>query len=151
MSEIIMKPIGYVKTKRTETVDDNWGQYESIIKLCPEYSESCFDGIEDFSHLEIIFYFHKSNKTFIGSEYPRENIKYPKIGIFAQRKKDRPNHIGATIVKLDKRIDNKIIVKNFDAINGTPVLDIKPVFIEYLPNEKIEQSEWSKDLMKNYW
>ncbi len=151
MNEIIMKPIGYVKTKRTEAVDDNWGQYESIIELCPEYSESCFDGIEDFSHLEIIFYFHKSDKTFIGSEHPRENIKYPKIGIFAQRKKDRPNHIGATIVKLDKRINNKIIVKNFDAIDGTPVLDIKPVFIEYLPNEKIEQSEWSKDLMKNYW
>ena len=63
------------------------------------------DGIETFSHLEILYYFDKSVKTVVGSEHPRENPDYPKFGIFAQRKKDRLNHLGTTIVKLIARND----------------------------------------------
>ncbi|MEJ2664769.1 MAG: TrmO family methyltransferase, partial [Spirochaetia bacterium] len=74
-----------------------------------------------------------------------------KVGIFSQRKKDRPNHIGTTSVELVRREGRTLIVKNLDAINGTPVLDIKPVFREFLPRGEIRQPEWSKILMKNYW
>lgn len=87
----------------------------------------------------------------MGSEHPRDNTNYPKVGIFAQRKKDRPNHIGATIVNLVSRAGRKLIVKNLDAINGTPIIDIKPVFKEYLPEGDVKQPKWSTDLMKNYW
>jgi tRNA (adenine37-N6)-methyltransferase len=113
--------------------------------------EECFDGIEQFSHLEILYHFNKSEKTCIGSEHPRENKAFPKTGIFAQRKKDRPNHIGATIVNLVARNGRKLRVQNLDAIDGTPVIDIKPVFTEYLPVGKVKQPDWTKELMKNYW
>ncbi len=151
MRDILIKPIGFVINDRIEPIDDNWSFVESIIQLADDFPDECFDGIEEFSHLEIIYHFDKSTKTFIGSEHPRENKDYPKVGIFAQRKKDRPNHIGATIVILIRRDNRKLVVKNLDAINGTPIIDIKPVFNEYLPIGEVKQPKWTKDLMKNYW
>jgi tRNA (adenine37-N6)-methyltransferase len=151
MNDIIVKPIGFVANDRIEPTDDNWSSVESVIELSNDLQEECFDGIEEFSHLEIIFYFDRSTKIFIGSEHPRENKDFPRVGIFAQRKKDRPNHIGATIVNLIRRDGRRLIVKNLDAINGTPVIDIKPVFKEYLPQGKLSQPDWTSDLMKNYW
>ena len=151
MDEITLKPIGCVLNTRKDAVDDNWSAIESVIELVDELPESCLDGIGQFSHLEIIYYFNKSTKTFIGSEHPRENIAFPKVGIFAQRKKDRPNHLGASIVKLIRCEGKKLFVKNLDAIDGTPVLDIKPVFKEFLPLEEVIQPKWAHDLMINYW
>jgi tRNA (adenine37-N6)-methyltransferase len=109
------------------------------------------DGIEDFSHLEILFFFDQATKTVQGSEHPRENPNWPKVGIFAQRKKDRPNHLGLTVVNLLKKEGRILTVGNLDAIDGTPVLDIKPLFDEYMPKGKINQPGWTKELMKGYW
>lgn len=144
-------PIGFVSNNRSEPIDDHWSSVESVIELIDSLPAECFDGIEEFSHIEVLYYFDKSTKTFIGSEHPRENTNYPKVGIFAQRKKDRPNHIGATIVTLVKRDGKKLWVKNLDAIDGTPVIDIKPVFKEYLPQGDVLQPDWSTALMKDYW
>ena len=149
--KIISEPIAFVKNKRKEKSDDNWSDIISEIILIDGLPSESLDGIEEFSHLEILFFFDKSNKTVTGSAHPRENPNWPKVGIFAQRKKDRPNHIGATIVKLLKKDGRKLIVSNLDAIDGTPVLDIKPVIEEYLPDEKIKQPEWTRELMKGYW
>ena len=151
MDEITIKPIGIVLNDRKEAIDNNWSSVESIIELTDDLPDECLDGIEAFSHLEIIYHFNKSTKTITGSEHPRENKDYPKVGILAQRKKDRPNHLGATIVNLIGRNGRRLIVKNLDAINGTPVIDIKPVFKEYLPENEIKQPQWSSDLMTNYW
>ena len=151
MCDIQIKPIGFVRNERIEPVDDNWSSVSSIIELADDMTDECLDGIEDFSHLEVIFYFNKSTKTFVGSEHPRENPEYPRVGIFAQRKKDRPNHIGTTIVNLIRREGRSLIVQNLDAINGTPIIDIKPVFSEYLPIGEVKQPQWAKDLMKDYW
>ena len=152
MSEkIILEPIAFVKNERKNKSDNNWRNVISEIELVNSLPIECFDSINDFSHLEIIFYFDKSNKVVIGSEHPRENKNWPKVGIFAQRKKDRPNHLGLTIVKLIKVAERKLIVSGLDAIDGTPILDIKPVFTEFLPNEDIKQATWTKELMNNYW
>ncbi len=148
---IQIRPVGFVVNERIEKSDCNWSSIESRIELTSEFNSDAFEGIELFSHLEILFYFHKSEKEFIGSEPPRGNTKYPKVGIFAQRKKDRPNHIGATIVNLIRKEDKSLIVSNLDAINGTPILDIKPIFKEYLPKGEILQPKWTEELMKNYW
>ena len=146
-------PIGHVKSGREDLEDDYWGGIISQIILEDEIPEDSFEGIDSYSHLEIIFYFHKVDQSKIvqGKEHPRENIHWPKVGIFAQRKKSRPNLIGTTIVKFIKRQGRTIWVKNLDAINGTPVIDIKPVFREFLPGEEVSQPSWSKELMKNYW
>ncbi len=148
---IQIRPIGYVTNERIEKSDTNWSSIESRIELTAEFDSDSLEGIELFSHLEILFYFDKSEKEFRGSEHPRGDTKYPKVGIFAQRKKDRPNHIGATIVNLIKKEDKSLIVANLDAIHGTPILDIKPVFNEYLPKGKLLQPSWTKELMENYW
>lgn len=149
--KITLSPIGFVKNKKVEKEDDNWGEIYSTISLVEELPESCFDSIDDFSHLEILFHFNKANKTVIGSEHPRENLAWPKVGIFAQRKKNRPNHIGLTTVRLIERKGNSIIVKGLDAIDGTPILDIKPIMKEFQPKEEIVQPNWVSELMRNYW
>jgi tRNA (adenine37-N6)-methyltransferase len=151
MNEIKIKPIAFVRNHQQDLSDENWSSIESYIEIVNDLPDECLDGIEEFSHLEIIFHFHKSKKEITGSEHPRENPKFPKSGIFAQRKKDRPNHLGSTIVKLIEKQGRKLKVQNLDAVNGSPIIDIKPVFLEYLPNEKVKQPDWVKELMTNYW
>lgn len=149
---IILQPLAYVKNTRTDQSDDFWGSITSEIELAEGVPAEVFNGIDEFSHLEIIFYFDKADKSKAVYKYhPRGNKNWPEVGIFAQRKKDRPNSIGLTVVELMKREDNKIWVKYLDAINGTPILDIKPVMKEFLPAGEIRQPQWSKELMENYW
>jgi len=150
---INIEPIGFVKNTRTKVEDDYWGGLVSEIILDEKYGEESLGRIEEFSHAEIVFYFHqvKDEKIVIGARHPRNNINLPKVGIFAQRGKNRPNKIGTTIVKVLKQEKNILFVKNLDAVDGTPVLDIKPVFKEYLPDEKVKQPEWTQEIMKNYW
>jgi tRNA-Thr(GGU) m(6)t(6)A37 methyltransferase TsaA len=124
----------------------------SEIELLPHIPAKAFNGIEEFSHLEIVFHFNKADKSkavFFG--HPRGNKNWPEVGIYAQRKRDRPNAIGITIVELVKREGNKIWVKYLDAIDGTPIIDIKPVMKEFLPAGEIRQPKWSSELMKDYW
>jgi len=148
---IQLKPIAYISNNRKTPIDDNWSSIISTIELVEDLPEAAFDAIEDFSHIEIIFYFHQATKVVTGSEHPRENKNLPKVGIFAQRKKDRPNHIGVTVANLLKKEGKQLTVNNLDAIDGTPVLDIKPVMAEFLPKGNIKQPHWASDLMKNYW
>jgi tRNA-Thr(GGU) m(6)t(6)A37 methyltransferase TsaA len=148
--EIIFKPVAFVKNSRKEVIDDFWGSVVSEIELANEVPTEAFENIEHFSHLEIIFYFDKVDKI-VYSGRPRSNPDYPIVGIFAQRKKDRPNHIGLTTVELIEHNGRSIKVKNLDAIDGTPILDIKPVFEEFSPKNEIKQPKWVEDLMKDYW
>jgi len=150
---IALTPIGHVKNSRSGMRDDFWGNVTSEITISDKLPEECLDGIDAFSHLEIIFYFDKANKADMvdGASHPRGNKDWPRVGIFAQRKKDRPNHIGLTIVKFISRKGRTISVQGLDADNGTPVLDIKPVAKEYLPRERVIQPVWMTELMKDYW
>jgi tRNA-Thr(GGU) m(6)t(6)A37 methyltransferase TsaA len=150
---ITLEPIGIVKNSRKEISDDYWGGLISQIILNKNYGEDSLKGIEEFSHLEIIFYFDKveTGKIKSGASHPRSNPSWPEAGIFAQRGKNRPNQLGLTIVKLIKRESKILYVTGLDAIDGTPVLDIKPVIKEFLPFEEIKQPLWAAELMLNYW
>ncbi len=148
-----IEPIAFVRNKRKKTEDDFWGDIISEIIISDKIPEDSIKGIDEFSHLEIIFYFHLADlaKINISSTHPRENKEYPEVGIFAQRKKDRPNLLGTSIVNLIKAERNVLTVKGLDAVNGTPVIDIKPVLSEFLPDGKIKQPGWATKLMENYW
>lgn len=148
-----IKPIAVVSNSRKMIEDDNWGGVISSIELTTDIQESSLKGIDDFSHLEIIFYFDKvaDEKIQYEARHPRNNTDYPEVGIFAQRGKNRPNKIGVTVVELLELKDRTLIVKGLDAINGTPIIDIKPVMKEFLPKGEIKQPIWATDLMKNYW
>ncbi len=150
---IMLSPIATVKNKRQVVEDDHWGGIISIIELDSSFTGEALFQIENFSHAEIIYYFHlvEENKIETGARHPRNNKDWPKVGIFAQRGKNRPNRLGATVVKVIKREENLLFVQGLDAIDGTPVLDIKPVMKEFLPREEVNQPEWATELMKNYW
>lgn len=150
---IKLNPIGIAYNDRNEIEDDYWGKIITRIVLDRSLPEESLSEIESFSHLEIIYYFHKveKNKIVTGARHPRNDKALPKVGIFAQRGKNRPNQLGLTTVQLIKREGRGLIVAGLDCINETPILDIKPVMKEFLPKEPILQPEWTKDIMKNYW
>lgn len=148
-----IRSIATVYNNRDAISDDFWNDVISEIRLEDDIPEDALEGIGDFSHAEIIFVFDKALacKPVLGSEHPRENKAWPKVGIFAQRKKNRPNFIGTTICEIIKREGKSLFVKKLDAINGTPVVDIKPVMKEFLPASAVNQPSWSNELMKDYW
>ena len=150
---ITLQPIGVVKNSRVEIEDDNWGGIVSEIVLDASFGEDSLQGLEDFSHAEVIFYFDKvdEQKIVTGARHPRNNPQWPRIGIFAQRGKNRPNRLGLALVKIVRREGRSLYVENLDAIDGTPVLDIKPAMVEFLPQESIRQPDWAGELMRDYW
>jgi len=149
---IVLQPVAFVKNTRKDLSDDFWGGIVSEIQLGDHIPPIAFEGIDTFSHLEIIFHFDQSDTAdIVFSGHPRGNTNWPHVGIFAQRKKDRPNAIGLTIVEMVKREGNSIWVKHLDAIDGTPVLDIKPVLKGFLPATAIKEPQWCSELMKDYW
>ena len=153
MTAINLTPIGFVENTRTDIKDDNWGEVISKITLTDEFGEESLAGIEEFSHAEIIFFFDrvKRDKIVTGARYPRGRQDWGKVGIFAQRGKNRPNRIGLTTVRIIQQEGKILIVQGLDAINGTPVLDIKPVMKEFQPKEKLRQPKWATELMRGYW
>ena len=150
---IVMEPIAHVEGTRDVVEDDYWGGEETRIVLAAQYPDEALDGIEEFSHAEIIFFFDRlePSKVFTGARRPRGNPEWPAVGVFAQRTKNRPNRMGATICRIVRREGRTLVVSGLDAIDGTPVLDIKPVFAEFLPAEPVTQPGWSHELMRFYW
>ena len=147
-----IESIATVYNKRKEAVDDFWGDTISEIRLHNHIPVEALDGIETFSHAEVLFVFDKVTDPIVwGSVHPRGNTNWPKVGIFVQRKKNRPNLIGATICEIIKREGRSLWVKLLDAIDETPVIDIKPVWQGFLPQKEVKEPEWSKELMKNYY
>jgi len=153
MNDMTLRPIGTVHNTRRALEDDRWGNILSEIRLDESLPAESLEGLEAFSHAEIIFFFDQAadQGDLPMSRYPRGDKAWPKVGIFAQRNKDRPNHLGLTIVTIVERTGRSLFVKGLDAVDGTPVLDIKPVFAEFLPREAIRQPQWALELMKNYW
>jgi tRNA (adenine37-N6)-methyltransferase len=150
---IELRPIGFVEAPRSEMEDDFWGGPESCIRLTDDFQPEALQGLADFSHAEILFQFHKLDpaKIVTGARHPRNNPAWPLVGIFAQRGKNRPNRIGVTICPIVRVEGTRLYVAELDAIDGTPVLDIKPVMIEFLPSQVVRQPAWSHELMREYW
>lgn len=150
---ITLEPIGYVKSPRKDLTDDHWGDVVAQIELTGEFGPECFDGLADFSHAEVIYHFHRVAPAAVerGTRHPRGNPAWPRVGIFAQRAKDRPNRLGSTTVTIVARAGRVLTVRGLDAIDGTPVLDIKPVMVEFLPRESVREPEWARELMRHYW
>jgi tRNA (adenine37-N6)-methyltransferase len=153
MNDIHIFPIAWVHNTRLTTEDDDWGGLVSEIVLDPSLPEESLDGLDAFSHAEIIFHFHLVEESEIvpGARHPRENPDWPKVGIFAQRGRLRPNRLGLTVVRILRREGRSLFVEGLDAVDGTPVLDIKPVMGEFLPHGPTHQPEWSHEVMKDYW
>ncbi|MHA1966876.1 MAG: tRNA (N6-threonylcarbamoyladenosine(37)-N6)-methyltransferase TrmO [Candidatus Hodarchaeales archaeon] len=146
-----LNPIGFVKSSIDEGIDYNWGEITSEIHILESLAHG-LSGLKEFSHIIVIFYMHRA--MFILEKnltrHPRGREDMPLIGIFAQRAKHRPNPIGITTVPILSIKDNILTVQGLDAIDGTPVLDIKPYFPIF---DKVDAKTppWVNELMKGYF
>ena len=150
---ITLEPIAHVRSTRRELLDDDWDSVAATIELVAAFAPEALAGLEDFSHAEVLFHFDRVAESSVerGARYPRGNRQWPRVGIFAQRAKDRPNRLGSTVVEILRRDGRVLTVAGLDAVDGTPVLDIKPVMVEFLPREDVRQPAWSHELMRDYW
>ena len=152
MIEVI--PIGYVRGSRAEARDDNWAQEQASIEIDGEQvAADALVGLEQFSHVEVVFHFHKMGQVKIVStaRHPRNNCNWPKIGIFSQRGRARPNRIGVTVCELVAVNRLLLSVRGLDAIDGTPVLDIKPYLSGFAPRGTVREPDWAREIMADYW
>jgi tRNA-Thr(GGU) m(6)t(6)A37 methyltransferase TsaA len=154
MSEYTVRSIGWVESARAARIDDDWGSVESVIRLDEgRFAPDSVAGLEEFSHIEVIFLFDQFDeaKVAVGARHPRGNEAWPKVGIFAQRASSRPNRLGVTTCEVVGVDGLAIAVRGLDAIDATPVLDIKPYLREFGPRGTVTQPAWSSELMAGYW
>lgn len=122
-----MEPVGEVISDIEEPLDMPLTGQTGMIRIYPQFMEA-LDKIEDNSHLWILSWFHKGDRTILKVGPKRVNEDLPERGVFGLRTFGRPNPIGLSLTKLIK-VDNDILhLSGLDAIEGTPVLDIKPYF-----------------------
>ena len=147
-------PIGYVVGGRTEPVDDDWDAETATIRLDDtRFTPDALRGLDAFSHLEVVYRFHLAPEENVhtGARRPRGNPDWPEVGIFAQRGKDRPNRLGVSVCRIEGVEGLEVHVRGLDAVDGTPVLDLKPAMREFLPRGELRQPAWASELMTGYW
>lgn len=151
---VTLEPVAVVVGGRKEAEDDDWNKERAVIALDEtRFTSEAISGLDAFSHIEVVFHFHQvdEDKVQTSARHPRGNTDWPKIGIFAQRGKGRPNRIGVTVCRLIKIEGTRIEVAGLDAIDGTPILDIKPYMRDFAPRGEIHEPEWAGELMAGYW
>lgn len=154
MSELVVHPIGHVRSSRTIAEDDDWDAVESRIELDPAVLDPTATlGLDSFSHIEVVFLFHLVDEEQVcaGARHPRGRDDWPLTGILAQRAKDRPNRIGVTTCRVEEVDGLTLGVRGLDAIDGTPVLDVKPVLSGFAPRGELREPAWAQELMRGYW
>ncbi len=151
--EIQLNPIGLVVSTRSEATDDFWDKEQCFIEVSDQFSEESLLGLSEFSHAEIIFFMDQVDPRAIenAARHPRGRKDWPKTGMFAQRGKNRTNQIGVTVCRISGVEKSRLYLEGLDAVDGTPVLDIKPWVREFGPRGPVTQPMWMTDLMENYW
>ncbi len=134
MLDIILQPIGVVRNsvKESKPPGFDWGGVTSRIVIRPELADGLL-GLETYSHVDVLFWPHLIPAGIIGSKHrlhPRDDPENPLQGILATRSQIRFNPILVTAVPLLSVKGNAIMVRGLDAVDGTPVLDVKP----YVPH-----------------
>ncbi len=154
MRQVSLSPIGRVSGGRAAAEDDDWGAVTARIELdTARFGPEALLGLDSFSHAEIVFLFDRLTEDQIstGARRPRGNPDWPLTGIFAQRGRNRPNRLGVSVCRI-LRVDGTVLhVQGLDAIDGTPVLDIKPVMSGFQPRGEIREPGWARAIMERYW
>ena len=139
MEEWRMRAIGYIRSPYTETGQIPKGlgaehKAEGVLEILPEFEIGLLD-IEGFSHLFVLWAFHRSKRGELVGRPPSDNRRH---GVFATRSPRRPNPIGLTVVELVRREGSRLHLRGVDMLDGTPVLDIKP-YLTSVPQEKLRR------------
>lgn len=152
--EIELRPIGRVVCTRKAPADDLWDRERSTIVLDPErFGPDALAGLDLFSHLEVTFHLDRvpDEKITHGARRPRNDPKLPLMGVFAQRGKNRPNRLGHSVCRIVAVRGTEIDVRGLDAVDESPVLDLKPWVRQFGPRGRVAQPAWMDDLMARYW
>jgi tRNA-Thr(GGU) m(6)t(6)A37 methyltransferase TsaA len=154
MDSFELMVIGHVRGGRDVPDDDNWEGVSAVIELDPnQFTAEALLGLDQFSHAEIVFVFNQVSPDDItyDARRPRGRSDWPKVGIFAQRGRNRPNRIGVSVCRIAQVSCLSLRVQGLDAIDGTPVLDIKPVLSGFLPRGDVKEPDWARQIMERYW
>lgn len=148
-----LSPIGSVKCAVDEMSPGNWSKVDSEIRLDPRYSAG-LQGLEQFSHVLVVFLLDRVQ----GFDPAKQLLRKPRgmehldpVGVFAQRTKFRPNPIGVTAVKLLGIEGNVVKVRGLDALDGTPVLDLKPYMPPFDRMEDVNMPPWVVHFIDGYF
>ena len=152
--EITLKRVATVRNGRTHTGDEGWAEVRSRIEVEPAFS-SALEGLDRWSHVLVLFYMHHEP----GDEAPpadwrrrpRGRADMPLVGVFAQRGRLRPNVLGVTAAKIEAIEPGALVVSGLDAIDGTPVLDLKPYAPVFDRVDGARVPEWFETLMRGYY
>ncbi len=142
VTEFRVRPVGVVRVNASdEEVRERSGHLEGYIEVFEEFAEA-LEGIEEYSHVFVIAYLHKSEWKGLLKVRPRRLLRkgfreeeLPVLGVFATDSPIRPNPIALTLVRLLGREGNRLRVVGLDLFDGTPVLDIKPYRPDYRASE----------------
>ena len=151
---ITLEPIGHVRGGRTSRDDDAWGSVEAEIALDPTQVERDASlGLDQFSHAVVVFVFDRLDPAKVerGARHPRGRTDWPKVGVLAQRGSPRPNRLGVTTCEIVAVDGHLVRVRGLDAIDGTPVLDIKPHMQGFSARGTIREPDWAAEIMSKYW
>ncbi len=151
--QVALSPVGHVIGGRADPIDDHWAGETAVIRLTSTFGPDAVAGLTEFSHLEVVYQFHLLPEEAVqaGARHPRGNPDWPLVGIFAQRGRNRPNRLGVSRCSLVAVRGTDIHVRGLDAIDGTPVLDIKPYLAEFGPRGAVSQPRWATELMGEYY
>lgn len=148
-----LEPIGTVRSPREDPENTiGWGDVIARIELVESLGTQSLVGLADFSHVDILFWFDRAapRDSYTALRPARGRSDMPPIGVFGARGPYRPNPIGVSACELVEVGDTWLSVRGLDAVDGTPVLDIKPVQSQLLPHD-VREPEWSRRLMSDYY
>ena len=150
---VMLRPIGVVRGGRRAPTDDGWATETCTIELGPGFTADALAGLADFSHVEVVYHFHLVDEAEVvaGARHPRGRTDWPRVGIFAQRGRTRPNRLGVSVAELVGVDGTTVTLRGLDAIDGTPVLDLKPVMAGFAPRGPVREPAWAGELMAGYW
>ena len=142
-----IKTIGIVKNSVKEPKDDDWTTVVSEIIINKKY-EQALDQVDGFSHILVLYWMNRITpaKRLKLKVHPKRRKDLPLVGVFATRSPARPNPIGLTTARVLERSGNVLKVTGLDAIDGTPVLDIKPYIPGYDSPARAKTPAWMKEL-----
>jgi tRNA-Thr(GGU) m(6)t(6)A37 methyltransferase TsaA len=148
-----VEPVGHVIGGRTEAYEDNWEDVTAVIRVSDRLPPDATLGLTDFSHLEVVFLFDRIDPATVNpaARHPRGDPRFPVVGIFASRGPNRPNRLGVSRCRLLAVDGRDLHVADMDALDGTPVLDIKPYLREFAPRTPVRQPDWASELMRAYY
>lgn len=151
--DLSLRVIGVVRSPRTNvTHADGWGDVQARIELAADLGSEALTGLADFSHVEVVFWFDQVHRraSYAGRSRARGQADMPLIGVFAARGPHRPNPIGVSACPVVAVGDRWLDVRGLDAVDATPVLDLKPVMPRLLP-DGVHEPGWSAELMACYY